>query len=281
MEEKSIPWSNIEVELIVADYFSMLDSELRGVAYTKSEHRRAILPVLKNRSEGSIEFKHQNISAVLINLGQPFIKGYLPRFNYQKALEDVVLDYLIDNIQIEEAYKLFASKELSIHNSKFDFEKMMVEPPKQTIFEEPKIIYQRNPIKINYLEREQKNMMLGQLGEEIVIQFEKWNLVKIGKEKLAEQVEWISKNQGDGVGFDILSRNPDGTDKYIEVKTTKLSKETPIFFTRNELDFSIDHSKNYHLYRLFNVEEYAKMFTKNGDLNTICNSIPITFKGFF
>jgi hypothetical protein len=34
-------WSNIEVELIVADYFNMLSSELKGEAYSKAEHRRA------------------------------------------------------------------------------------------------------------------------------------------------------------------------------------------------------------------------------------------------
>ena len=79
-------WSNIEVELIVADYFKMLSSELKGENYSKATHRRSLLPLLANRSDGSVEFKHQNISAVLVNLGQPYIKGYLPRFNYQKIL---------------------------------------------------------------------------------------------------------------------------------------------------------------------------------------------------
>lgn len=80
-------WSKIEVKLIVADYFNMLSAELKNENYSKTNYRRNILPLLNNRSEGSIEFKHQNISAVLANLGQPFIKGYLPRFNYQRILE--------------------------------------------------------------------------------------------------------------------------------------------------------------------------------------------------
>ncbi len=70
-------WSNIEVELIIADYFQMLSLELKGDSYSKAEHRRSLIPLLTNRSDGSVEFKHQNISAVLINLGQPYIKGYL------------------------------------------------------------------------------------------------------------------------------------------------------------------------------------------------------------
>ncbi|MBT7994616.1 MAG: DUF3883 domain-containing protein [Bacteroidetes bacterium] len=274
-------WTIPEVELIVADYFRMLYTEISGLKYSKAEHRRKLTPLLNHRSDGSIEFKLQNISAVLVNLGQPYIKGYLPRFNYQKILEDVVLDYLINNIQIETSFRHFSDKEIKSPNDNFNFNKILVDPPKLKRLEDPIAQYKiRNPIKINYLEREQMNQKLGELGEEIVLRYEQWHLIQAGKVKLAEQVEWISKNQGDGSGFDILSRNPNGTDKYIEVKTTKLAKETPFFFTRNELEFSIDHSKQFYLYRLFNVEEQAKMFIKNGDLKTICHSIPITFKGF-
>lgn len=59
------PWSDEENDLIVADYFAMLVDDLAGRPYNKAEHRRALLPLLNERSEGSVEFKHQNISAVL------------------------------------------------------------------------------------------------------------------------------------------------------------------------------------------------------------------------
>lgn len=90
----------------------MLSLELKGEAYSIAVHRRALIPLLANRSEGSIEFKHQNISAVLINLGQPYIKGYLPRFNYQKILEDKVIDYLIRKPGIERPFNVFAEKQI-------------------------------------------------------------------------------------------------------------------------------------------------------------------------
>jgi hypothetical protein len=156
-----ISWSNIEVELIVADYFNMLASELKGEIYSKAEHRRAILPLLANRSEGSVEFKHQNISAVLINLGQPYIKGYLPRFNYQKILEDIVLDYLIKKPSIENQFKLFADKQIIKPKKDINFEKFIWDLPISTNVAEPVPAYNRNPIKINYLEREQNNRNLG------------------------------------------------------------------------------------------------------------------------
>lgn len=277
----SNPWSNIEVELIVADYFSMFNAELKNENYSKAEHRRNLLLLLNNRSEGSIEFKHQNISAVLANLGQPFIKGYLPRFNYQRILEDKVLDYLIQNINIEDQFKLFSEKDISSKKGTFNFENLLVDPPKVSVTTEPKANYYSYPIKINYLEREQNNQKLGIIGEEIVLEYEKWSLIRIGKEKFANQVEWISKEKGDGTGFDILSRYSNGKDKYIEVKSTKLSKETPFFFTRKELQFSIDHSNDFHLYRVFNIEKQARMFIKRGDFNSFCYSVPMTFKGYF
>ncbi len=274
-------WSNIEVELIVADYFNMLSAELKGLHYSKADHRKALLPLLSNRSEGSIEFKHQNISAVLIELGQPYIKGYLPRFNYQHVLKEAIIDYLKQNLSIENQFMEYSDRVILAPAKSADFKNIIVEPPKTNIAAEPAISYTKSPIKTNYLEREQNNLRLGFLGEELVIRYEKWYLINSGKEKLADQIRWISKEEGDGAGFDILSRNPDGSDKYIEVKTTKLGKETPIFFSKNELDFSVEKSGQFHLYRLFNFEEQAKMFTRNGSLDQICRPVPVSFKGYF
>ncbi len=274
-------WSDLEVELIIGSYFQMLSNELLGKGYSKASFRKSLLSLLNNRSEGSIEFKHQNISAVLINLGQPYIKGYLPRFNYQKILEEKVIDYLIQNKAIENQFKFFADKEILNPITNYEFEKLTVEAPSVKSLAESTPNYERSPIKINYLEREQKNIKLGFLGEKLALEYEKWNLIQIGKEKLAEEVKWVSQEEGDGIGFDILSKQKNGKDKYIEVKTTKMGKETTFFFTRNELLFSNNHSENYHLFRLFNFESNARLFIKNGGLDTICKSIPITFKGYF
>ena len=273
-------WSNIEIELIISDYFNMLNSELSEKPYNKTEHRRNLQPLLNNRSEGSIEFKHQNISAVLAILGQPYIKGYLPRYNYQMQLENKVIDYLSSNMKFEELFKDFAEKEVKSPGN-VEFENIIVKPPVSNIIMESEPLYKRNPIKTNYLEKEQSNRKLGLSGEELVISFEKWNLIKIGKEKYAEQIRWVSKEDGDGAGFDILSKEDNGKDKYIEVKTTKLGKETPFYFTGNELKFSIKNTKYYNLYRLFNFENDTKMFIKKGSLDKICTSFPVTYKGYF
>jgi len=90
----STDWSRAEVEAIVDDYLSMLASELAGTPYNKTAHRQTLQPLLQSRSDASIEFKHANISAALLDAGFPYINGYKPRFNYQSLLAEVLADRL-------------------------------------------------------------------------------------------------------------------------------------------------------------------------------------------
>jgi len=87
-------WSRAEVEATVTDYFEMLAHELRGERFNKKDHNRRLVARLDGRSPGSIERKHQNISAVLIELGCPYVDGYKPLSNYQALLRDVVEERL-------------------------------------------------------------------------------------------------------------------------------------------------------------------------------------------
>lgn len=273
-------WSASEVELIVSDYFSMLFKELARLPYSKTEHRKKIQPLLNNRSEGSIEFKHQNISAALAKTGAVYIKGYKPRWNYQKSLDEKVAVYLSQNRHVfEPKFDEFAELEITlIPKPKFDT--WIDNAPERSNLTEPRPLT-FNPIKINYLEKEQRNRSLGNSGEELVISYEKWRLNHLGKSSLSDKVEWISHDKGDGAGFDILSKNSNGTDRFIEVKTTKLTKETPIFFTKTEFEFSKLQAKNYWLYRIFNFQDAPKMFFVNGRFDEFCTIEPINYKGNF
>lgn len=88
------PWSDKEVELIVADYFSMLEKEIGGETYVKSEHRAALIPRLNGRSDPAVEYKHCNISSVLDGLELRYVDGYKPRAHKQERLVDEVSRYL-------------------------------------------------------------------------------------------------------------------------------------------------------------------------------------------
>ncbi len=86
-------WTDSELDLIVADYFARFAADLAGRPYVKSQHN-AILAGKIGRLRGSIEFKHQNISAVLDKLGMPWIPGYKPRRNFQGAIIEAIGRYL-------------------------------------------------------------------------------------------------------------------------------------------------------------------------------------------
>src|SRR5271154_3756262 len=86
-------WTDEELDLIVADYFAMLNDETGSRSYNKAEHNRLLQRNI-DRSKGSIEFKHRNISAVLLKLGLPVIPGYVSADNFQKAIIPAIDRYL-------------------------------------------------------------------------------------------------------------------------------------------------------------------------------------------
>lgn len=275
-----IDWSDQENQIIVADYFAMLVDELKGLKINKTHHRKAIMPMLNNRPDGSVEFKHQNISAVLAEMGLPYINGYKPRYNFQKSkLIRIVEEYIRSHMAMEALFQKFSDASPEIGNP-VDFSSWLVPAPKVKEAQQ-KIKLIRKPIKINYLQREQDNRSLGLKGEQLVFEYEKSMLLNLGKDSLADKIEWISRDLGDGLGFDILSKNLNGTDKYAEVKTTKLSKETPFYFSSNEYNFSVEHKSNYHLYRVFDFNKTPKIFTLNGQFDEFCRVQPTNFRGEF
>ena len=62
----SLDWTPKEMSATVAAYLRMLAVELTGLSYNNSEHMRALRQLLPDRSEKVIEFKHGNISAVML-----------------------------------------------------------------------------------------------------------------------------------------------------------------------------------------------------------------------
>jgi hypothetical protein len=273
-------WTKEEVQLIVQDYFKMLEIELEQHQYNKTTYRKSLLPLLNDRSDGSIEFKHQNISAVLANMGQPYIKGYKPRGNYQQILEKEVTSYLKNHRKsLESKFEFFANNSTIKSYKDLNFKSILSDEPETSELQESEPTYR--PIKINYLEKEQNNRNLGEEGEKFVIEYERWRLRDAGKSSLADRIEWVSKDKGDGTGYDILSKNINGTDRYVEVKTTKLSKETPIYLTKNEISFAAKFAKDFYLYRVYNFGLKPQLFIKEGQYESFCKLQAITFKGVF
>ncbi|MBE0644170.1 MAG: DUF3883 domain-containing protein [Bacteroidetes bacterium] len=266
-------WSISEVQAAVEDYFDMLRLELTGKKFNKTEHRKSLLPRLDHRSEGSVELKHQNISAVLIEMGAPYISGYKPRANYQrKLLPQVVAEYLRNNPHFQ---TLFHSDSdfTPIVPSVGDILSRMEKPPVPAK-RRPRVVTdvpsRFSPVRINYLEREAQNLSLGEAGERFVINYERARLIHAGKDGLADRIEQVSSTIGPSAGYDIRSFELNGSDRFIEAKTTKYGKETPFFVTPNELRFSERHASRYRLYRVFGFRMEPHLFTLSGHLEDQC-----------
>ncbi|MGZ5127160.1 MAG: DUF3883 domain-containing protein [Burkholderiales bacterium] len=249
----------------------MLAAELSAVPYSKAAHRRRLVTLLNNRSEQSIEFKHANISAVLIELGFPYISGYKPRSNYQQLLYEVVAERLATSQPLLSVAAADADLPMVVPEVE-DILSVLVAPPPPSPPErsarQPASF--RSSFAVNYLEREARNRSLGAAGEEFVIAFERARLIRSGKEALAAKIEHTSRTHGDAEGFDILSFEESGAERFIEVKTTKYGRETPFFVSRNEVAVSEAKAVRYHLYRLFCFRAGPQMFMVNGALSRTC-----------
>ena len=97
---------------------------------------------------------------------------------------------------------------------------------------------------------------------------------------MSNRVEQISATRGDGLGFDVLSFEESGKERWIEVKTTAFARETPFYVTRTELACS-EQSDNFHLYRLFEFRKSPRMFQLPGLISTHCVLDPVSFVAKF
>ncbi|MEA2240391.1 MAG: hypothetical protein QOC81_5115 [Thermoanaerobaculia bacterium] len=265
-------WTELEVEAIVSDYFAMLEKELRGVPYNKSEHRRALRPLLRDRSEGSIEMKHQNISAILIEAGHPYIRGYKPASQYQGLLSDVVLDRLDGDAALHHLAVEFA--EAVVQPPRIDnVLNMMTRPP--DLLESARLALaaqkrRRQARTIDYLARESRNRAIGLGGEALVVRYERARLSSLGCDALAQRVQHVAATQGDGLGYDVHSFATNGRDRFIEVKTTQLGPMTPFYITESEISFSSENHENYSLYRVYDFASRPLMFSLDGRVEGSC-----------
>ncbi|OEF57980.1 DUF3427 domain-containing protein [Enterovibrio norvegicus] len=113
--------------------------------------------------------------------------------------------------------------------------------------------------KTNWAERDEHNRNLGYAGEKLVVQHEKQTLTELGRPDLAKRVEHIAE-KSDGCGYDVLSFDRYGIEKYIEVKTTKQSKGTAFFISKNEVKVSQQKNEQYWIYRVFDLRGNSASF---------------------
>ena len=262
-------WSASELDAILADYFAMLGDELAQRPYVKAHHRVALMQ-LTSRSAASVEFKHRNISAVLQELGLPWIWGYKPAPNYQEALFAATDRYLTNNrYMVEQPITPLITEPAS--DDVFTQMPFGASRPRRPALE--RLVRKFDPV-----ERDFRNRQLGRAGEEFVVGVERRRLIAEDRTDLANKIRWVAMEDGDGAGFDILSFDHTGQERLIEVKTTNGAAQTPFFMTRNELAVAQERSVHWQLYRVHLFAQKPKIFTVRPPLETALRLDPETWR---
>src|SRR5208283_942295 len=207
-------------------------------------------------------FKHQNISAVLDELGMPWIPGYKPKPHYQNAIFDAIDRYLTAHPGILEP----VPKQQPAPPVPADIfvAPPSLKPPSDKIPER----LRRLILRFDPVERDHLNRSLGKAGEAFVIDLERHRLKQGNRADLAGEVRWTSVEEGDGAGYDVASFDLEGRPRLIEVKTTNGSARTPFFITRNEFSISKVLPMQWQIYRVHLFTSGPRVFTIAPPLET-------------
>lgn len=270
-------WSDIENEAVVVSYFTMLSDELSGRRYNKAAQNRVLQDQI-GRSRGSIEFKLSNVSAACVGLGLPFINGYKPLFNFQMSLAETVLRWLARTPEWEVALSSTRPRQMAEQAALFvGIAPTLRNAPPPDEAEQVQRIARR----FDVAGRDERNRALGAAGEERVFHHERQILRQSGRDDLARRVRWVSKEDGDGAGYDISSFTTEGHERLIEVKTTNGWDRTPFHISRNELEVADERRDDWYLFRLYSFAREPKAFELRPPLDAHVSLLATNFQASF
>ncbi len=242
-------WTDDEIELIVDDYLEMLQFDLAGHKFNKAERNRALQEKI-GRSKSSIEFKHRNISSVMDRLKLPYIVGYIPAKNIQSKLLEAIVQHRKHIELLERISGQVREGDAPVEG--LQYSEVPDKQPNEELLDRTaaRIVRHFDPAK-----RDARLRKLGEAGEQFLYQAEQNRLSWHGRDDLANRVRWVSKDDGDGAGYDILSFSRDGKQRLLEVKTTNGPATTPFWISRNELQVS---EKNREIFRVARLYQFSR-----------------------
>lgn len=241
-------WHHDEIMRAVEAYFQMFRMDMAGIKFNKNAKYREVAAII-NRTAPSVSMKMSNISAVLVKLGWPYLKGLKPMSNYQGDLEIAVAEYIssVDDsdfllsAQAGVASSLNSPVSIDFHANPHVHLGPLLENRNTNVL----------AAKRDYAGLEARNSELGLAGELLILENERRTLFDLGYKELSTKVEHVSKTQGDGLGYDIRSYDKNGNLRLIEVKTSRYSALTPFHITENEIRTSEKNRSNYELHRIY------------------------------
>lgn len=133
---------------------------------------------------------------------------------------------------------------------------------------------------IDWAIRDKRNRELGEHGELLVLRHEMERLIAAGREDLSMMVEHVALVDS-RAGYDIRSFEVDGSEIFIEVKTTSGPRTAAFFISANEVRASISRPDAFRIYRVFGVGKDPKrvgFYVLKGDVTQILELVPSVYR---
>jgi len=267
-------WQADDLDLIVADLFRHARSRSR---------RPALCEVQAQPGVDGPNWTHPPFDQIQTpkHLGRGGSAGHAvdswlhTKRNYQNAIFDAIDRYLSRHEEILESVPIAPAS---------------AKPPSEVFVPEPPLITTHKPIperlrrlvrKFDPVERDHRNRSLGKAGEEFVVDLERRRLTEADRSDLARRIRWVSAEDGDGAGYDVLSFEPTGRERLLEVKTTNGSAHTPFFLSRNECDLAMERPEDWRIYRVHLFCKQPRVFTIAPPLDNVVYLRPESWRASF
>ena len=241
------------------------------MAHTEAQIRRAIKPLLtvygelntsevKNLLDTVLAFDDEDNTPSNTRQGEVLITQRIGNIvAHQKELVKVYEEGFVLN-------KNYSPAKFSLMNP---ISETTIQPTEITIIKEKTKRFIAR--KVDWEKARDRNNEIGDQGEEFILEFEIDRLIEIlliDRTKATQNVQHLSRLQGDGLGYDIFSINDDGSPRYIEVKTTSGDFNQPFYMSKNERNFFEEYVDSAFIYRVYNFNRE----TRRGEVRIISQS---------
>ena len=240
------------------------------MAHTEAQIRRAIKPLLTVYGELSTTEVKNLLHTVLIFDAEDNIQS--------KTRNETLIIQRIGNIVAHQTNKIKIYDEGFIVDKNYrparftllnPISNVVIQPDEVTAIKEKTRRFIGR--KVDWEKLRDRNNEIGDQGEEFVLEFEIDRLVEtlsLERTIATQNVQHLSRLQGDGLGYDISSINDNGSPRYIEVKTTSGNFNQPFFMSENERRFFEVYGDTAFIYRVYNFKKEER----HGDVRIISSS---------
>ncbi|MGL4955848.1 MAG: DUF3883 domain-containing protein [Bacteroidales bacterium] len=253
-------------------------------AHTEAQIRRAIKPLLTIHGELNTSEVKDRLHTVLEFSEEDNIPS--------KTRNEILIIQRIGNIVAHQTEKIKAYDEGFIVNKSFVPAKFSLRNPiSQEVILPAEVLKIKEKTrcfiahKVNWEKARERNNEIGDQGEEFALEFEIDRLIEtlsLDRAIAIQNVQHLSRLQGDGLGYDISSINNDGSPRYIEIKTTSGDCNQPFYISKNEKHFFEAYEDSAFIYRIYNFNRETRhgevMIINQNELFLNFNFDPITWQ---